>query len=135
MPRYMLDTDISSYVMGRKNQAVMKCFENTPIAEMCISVITRAELAFGMQIHPKKHQASLALEDYLKYIEVLDLPSEAAIDYGEIRADLKVKGFLIGANDLLIAAHARHLNLVLVTNNTREFKRVQGLKLENWTEL
>lgn len=135
MPRYMLDTDISSYIMGRKNQAVMRRFENTPVTEMCISVITRAELAFGMQIHPNKHQASLALEDYLKYIEVLDLPSEAAIDYGEIRADLKVKGVLIGANDLLIAAHARRLNLVLVTNNTREFKRVQGLKLENWTEL
>jgi tRNA(fMet)-specific endonuclease VapC len=134
MPRYMLDTDISSYIMGRKNQAVMRRFENTPVAEMCISVVTRAELAFGMQIHPKKHQTSLALEDYLKYIEVLDLPSEAAIEYGEIRADLKARGVLIDANDLLIAAHARHLNLVLVTNNMREFKRVQGLKLENWTE-
>jgi tRNA(fMet)-specific endonuclease VapC len=134
MPRYMLDTDISSYIMGRKNQAVMRRFENTPVAEMCISVVKRAELAFGMQIHPKKHQTSLALEDYLKYIEVLDLPSEAAIEYGEIRADLKARGVLIDANDLLIAAHARHLNLVLVTNNMREFKRVQGLKLENWTE-
>jgi tRNA(fMet)-specific endonuclease VapC len=64
---------------------------------------------------------------------VLDYPSEAAVDYAKIRAALKLSGTMIGANDLLIAAHARCLGLTLVTNNTREFKRVQGLMVENWT--
>jgi len=68
----------------------------------------------------------------LRYVEVLEYPSEAAVDYAQIRADLKVRGKMIGANDLLIAAHARTLGLILVTNNTREFGRVQGLKMENW---
>jgi tRNA(fMet)-specific endonuclease VapC len=66
-------------------------------------------------------------------VEVLDFPGEAALDYGRIRADLKSRGAMIGANDLLIAAHARYLGLTLVTNNTREFGRVKGLKVENWT--
>jgi tRNA(fMet)-specific endonuclease VapC len=79
-------------------------------------------------------QDRLALEAYLKHVGTLDLPEGAARHYGEIRAALKFAGTMIGANDLLIAAHAHCLGLTLVTNNTREFARVQGLKLENWTE-
>jgi tRNA(fMet)-specific endonuclease VapC len=76
----------------------------------------------------------VALDEFLRYVEVLDYPAAAALNYARIRADLKVRGTMIGGNDLLIAAHARSIGLTLVTNNTREFSRVHGLKIENWTD-
>ena len=78
-------------------------------------------------------QDAAALAAFLPYVEVLDFPDDAASHYAEIRADLKKRGALIGANDLFIAAHARSLGLKLVTNNTAEFGRVKGLAIENWT--
>jgi tRNA(fMet)-specific endonuclease VapC len=74
----------------------------------------------------------LALSEYLRHVEVLDYPDEAALHYAQIRAALKASGAMIGANDLFIAAHARSLRLTLVTNNTAEFCRVPDLKIENW---
>lgn len=75
----------------------------------------------------------MALSAFLRYVEVLDFPDDAAPHYAKIRADLRTRGAMIGANDLLIAAHARSLGLTLVTNNTREFGRVHNLAIENWT--
>ena len=133
MAIFMLDTDISSYIMKRSNDAVLRRLQTVAVADVCISAITKSELAFGVEVSPRRQQDQAALDAYLRHVEVLDYPGEAALDYGRIRADLKVRGTMIGGNDLLIAAHARCLGLTLVTNNTREFGRVQGLKMENWT--
>lgn len=133
MPVYMLDTDISSYIMKRSHDSVLKRLQKVEIGDVSISGITRSELMYGVEVSPRKQQDSAALQAFLKHVEVLDYPGEAALHYGQIRASLKMAGQMIGANDLLIAAHARALGLILVTNNTREFARVDGLKLENWT--
>jgi tRNA(fMet)-specific endonuclease VapC len=133
MPVYMLDTDISSCIMKRSHDAVLKRLQAVPIADIAISAITKSELMYGVEVSPRKPQDSAALEAYLKHVEVLDYSEGAALRYGQIRAALKGAGAMIGANDLLIAAHARSLGLILVTNNTREFSRVDGLRLENWT--
>jgi tRNA(fMet)-specific endonuclease VapC len=134
MAVYMLDTDISSYVMKRSHDAVLKRLQKVPVGDVCISVITKSELLYGVELSPRRTQDQAALDAYLRYVEVLEYPGEAALHYARIRAALKVSGTMIGANGLLIAAHARSLGLMLVTNNTREFGRVQDLQIENWTE-
>jgi len=90
-------------------------------------------LQYGVEVSPRRQQDQAALDSYLRYVEVMDFTDQVALDYAQIRAHLKVHGTMIGANDLLIAAHARSLGLTLVTNNTREFGRVPKLKIENWT--
>ena len=132
MPRFMLDTDTSSYIMKRSNAQVLKKLQRVLIADVCISAISKCELMYGVEVSPRRRQDQAALDAYLRHVSVLDYPSDAARDYAVIRADLKKRGTMIGANDLLIAAHARCLGLTLVTNNVREFSRVQGLKVENW---
>jgi tRNA(fMet)-specific endonuclease VapC len=132
MPRYMLDTDTCSYIMKRSDDAVLKRLKRVPVNEVCISVITKSELLYGVELSPKRQQDETALTSFLGYVEVLDFPDRASAHYATIRADLKKQGAMIGANDLFIAAHARCLGLTLVTNNTREFKRVRNLAIENW---
>ena len=133
MPRYMLDTDTGSYIMKRSNDAVLKRLQQVPVGDVCISVITKSELLFGVERSPRRQQNEVALNAFLRYVEVLDFPDEASLHYAKIRADLKTLGTMIGANDLFIAAHARSLGLMLVTNNTREFGGVRDLAIENWT--
>ncbi len=128
----MLDTDTSSYIM-RGNKAVLARLATVPVEGVCISTITYAELLFGVEVSPRKDKDALALRAYLPIVMILPFPEEAAGHYAEIRATLKRSGMPIGANDLFLAAHARSLGLTLVTNNVREFTRVPGLKLENWT--
>ncbi|MGD0521686.1 MAG: PIN domain-containing protein [Terracidiphilus sp.] len=132
MPRYMLDTDISSFIMNRSSENAMRRLEATAVGDVCVSAITRSELMYGVEVSPRRQRDQRSLEIFLRHIGVLDYPSEAALDYAQIRASLKLSGRMIGGNDLLIAAHARCLGLTLVTNNTREFKRVHGLTVENW---
>jgi tRNA(fMet)-specific endonuclease VapC len=132
MPRYMLDTDTCSYIMRRSPDAVIKRLAKVPVSDVCISVISKSELMFGVEVSPKWRQDEAALASFLRYVEVLDFPDKAALHYAKIRAKLKVRGTMIGANDLFIAAHARSLGLTLITNNTREFKQVRGLSIDNW---
>jgi len=137
MPRYMLDTDTCSYIMKRSNDSVLKRLSTLPVSDVCISVITKSELLFGVEVSPRRRQDAAALGAFLHYIQILDFPDEASLHYARIRADLRKLGTMfgakIGANDLFIAAHARSLGLTLVTNNTREFGRVSSLVIENWT--
>ena len=133
MPLFMLDTDTCSYIMKRSHSLLLKRLQSVPIDDVCMSVVTRAELLYGVEVSPRKEQDAAALAAFLPYVEALPLDEAAALHYAEIRADLKGRGALIGANDLFIAAHARALGLTLVTNNTDEFKRVSGLAIENWT--
>ena len=133
MPRYMLDTDTCSYIMKRSHPTVLKRLEAIAVTDVCMSVITKAELLYGVEVSPRRTQDAAALAAFIPYVDAVDFADDAALHYAEIRADLKKRGTLIGANDLFIAAHARELGLTLVTNNTAEFDRVSKLKLENWT--
>jgi tRNA(fMet)-specific endonuclease VapC len=133
MPLYMLDTDMCSYIMKRSHPTVLKRLQAVPVSDVCMSVITKAELLYGVEVSPRRAQDAAALAAFLPYVEAVDFADDAAHHYAEIRADLKKRGTLIGANDLFIAAHARARGLVLVTNNTTEFQRVDNLELDNWT--
>ena len=133
MARYMLDTDTCSYIMKRASAAVLRRLQAVPVTDVCMSVITKSELLYGVEVSPRRAQDAAALAAFLPYVEVLDFPETAAPHYAQIRADLKQRGQMIGANDLFIAAHARALGLRLVTNNSAEFGRVKGLTSENWT--
>jgi tRNA(fMet)-specific endonuclease VapC len=132
VPLYMLDTDICSYVMKRSSPRVLDRLATVAVVDVCMSVVTKAELMYGVEVSPRPAQDGEALRGLLVYVGVLDLPAATAGHYAHIRAELKRRGEMIGANDLLIAAHARSQDLTLVTNNTAEFGRVEGLELENW---
>jgi tRNA(fMet)-specific endonuclease VapC len=132
MPRYMLDTDTCSYIMKRSNQTVLNRLQAIAVTDVSMSVVTKSELLYGVEVSPRRVQDAAALKAFLSHVEVLEFRDDAAIHYAQIRSDLKKRGQMIGA-DLFIAAHARSLGLRLVTNNTAEFGRVKGLTLENWT--
>jgi tRNA(fMet)-specific endonuclease VapC len=134
MPRFMLDTDTCSYIMKRSHAPLLARLHRVPVADVCMSVVTRAELMYGVEVSPRRAEDLAALAAFLPYVETMDFTSDAALHYAEIRADLKRRGGVIGANDLFIAAHARALGLTLVTNNTVEFTRVRGLAVANWTK-
>jgi tRNA(fMet)-specific endonuclease VapC len=128
----MLDSDTASYVMKKNVPSVLKRLERVPVGDLCISAISHSELTYGAEVSPAPQRDQARLELFLKHLSVLDYPGDAAAHYAEIRAFLKKRGTIIGANDLFIAAHARCKGLVLVTNNTREFGRVPNLQIENW---
>ena len=128
----MLDTNTVIYAKDARPEAVLERFQRYSPGDLCISSITLAELEYGVCNSSRPEQNRLALMLFLSNIEVMPFDSDAARSYGEIRYDLKTKGKLIGANDLLIAAHARALGYTLITDNTKEFERVEGLLLDNW---
>jgi tRNA(fMet)-specific endonuclease VapC len=132
MLRYMLDTDICSYVMKRSHPQILQRLRKVPVNDVCISVITESELLYGIEVSPRRKQDEAALKAFLSYIEVIPLSDDASSHCAQIRAHLKRLGTMIGANDLFIAAHARSLQLTLVTHNTREFGRVPKLAIEDW---
>lgn len=129
---YMLDTNICVYAMKRKPETVLRRFRAELDSGICISSITLAELEYGMKHSSNPAKNEQALLRFLVPLSVLSFGPAAASEYGEIRACLQDKGTPIGPLDMLIAGHARAENLVLVTNNIREFERVPGLCLENW---
>ena len=133
MLRYMLDTDICSYIIKRSSTPLLKRLQKVPVSDVCLSVITKCELFYGVEVSQRRQQDEAAVNAFLSYVEVLDFPALASSHYAQIRAHLKPLGKMIGANDLFIAAHARSLGLTLVTNNTGEFGRVPRLAIENWT--
>jgi tRNA(fMet)-specific endonuclease VapC len=132
---WMLDTNIISHLMrqpaGLVAQRMVQALSGAANAALCTSVIADSELQFGLQKAPSpKLQAAYELT--LSALHVLPLNIEVAAHYGSIRAHLDAQGTPIGPNDLLIAAHARALGATLVTDNESEFKRVTGLRVENW---
>jgi len=131
--RFMLATDTCSYIMKRSHPLLLKRLQSVSVDDVCMSVVTKAELLFGVEVSPRRAHDAAALAAFLPYVEAVVLDEGAALHYAEIRADLKRRGAMIGANGLFIAAHARALDLTLVTNNSAEFERVTDLKLENWT--
>ena len=131
MLRYMLDTNIVIYVIKRRPIELLEGF-NRHVGQMCISSITLAELLHGVEKSAMPDHNLRQVEDFITRLEVLEYGSKAAAHYGEIRADLERKGTPIGVNDLHIAGHARSEGLTLVSNNLREFERVEALRLVNW---
>lgn len=130
--KYMLDTNIIIYAKNRRPETVFNKLRTMSPGDLCISSVTLAELEYGIANSSKPQQNRLALSLFLSGIETVPFDENAAREYGQIRKQLSDGGCLIGANDLLIAAHAKSLDLTLVTNNTSEFIRINGLKVENW---
>jgi tRNA(fMet)-specific endonuclease VapC len=129
----MLDTDTCSYIMKRSHPLVLKRLQSVPVEDVCMSVVTKAALLYGVEVSPRRAHDAAALAAFLPYVEAIALGEEMAPHYAEIRGDPKRRGAMIGAHDLFIAAHARALGVTLVTNNTAEFGRVNDLAIENWT--
>jgi len=132
MLKYMLDTNIVIYVIKRRPIELLDIF-NRHVGQMCISSITLAELLHGVEKSSMPDHNMRQVEDFISRLDVLAYGSKAAAHYGEIRAELEQKGTPIGVNDLHIAGHARSEGLTLVSNNLREFERVEALRLVNWT--
>lgn len=127
----LLDTNICIYIINARPPEVLACFHAYRLGEIGISSVVAAELAYGVAKSGSARNRS-ALEMFLAPLEVLPFDDRAVWAYGDLRAELERQGQPIGAMDTMIAAHARAIDAVLVTNNTREFSRVSGLRLENW---
>ncbi|OGA40197.1 MAG: hypothetical protein A3G28_04265 [Betaproteobacteria bacterium RIFCSPLOWO2_12_FULL_68_19] len=133
MKHYMLDTDISSYVIRERPEPVRARFRELDGAQLCISVVSEAELLYGVKARGSPRALASTVADFLRRLAVLEWSRAAARHYADMRAKLEAAGTPIGNMDLMIAAHARSAGAVLVTNNEKHFRRVEGLKVENWT--
>ncbi|WP_413736054.1 type II toxin-antitoxin system tRNA(fMet)-specific endonuclease VapC [Sodalis sp. RH21] len=131
MYKYMLDTNIAIYVIKRRPMEVFAAF-NANAGRMVISSITYAELLYGVEKSDAPVRNQRAVDEFVSRLDVLNYDSKAAMHYGDIKANLERKGTPICVNDIHIAAHARSEGLIVITNNTREFDRINGLLVENW---
>jgi len=128
---YLLDTNICIYVINHKPQQVFERFRQYQLGQLAVSSITASELAFGVEKSGSERNKQ-ALKKFLSPLEILPYDEQAIWHYAQLRHDLQSKGQTIGSLDMLIAAHALALDVVLVTNNTKEFERIERLKLESW---
>jgi tRNA(fMet)-specific endonuclease VapC len=129
----MLDTNICIYIIKQKPPEVLERFLEYQVGDIAISAITLAELRYGVAKSHYWEKNAKALDEFIIPLEVLPFDEEATRSYGEIRAALEKAGTPVGSMDLLIAAHAVSLGVTLVTNNTKEFNRISGLKVVDWT--
>ena len=130
--KYMLDTNICVYIIKKRPEQVLERFMYYDPGELCISAITLAELEYGIENSSMPERNLFALAMFLSGIQILPFDDTAAEEYGRIRAALRRQGTPVGANDMLIAAHAKAKGLTIVTNNTREFDHIEGLTVANW---
>ena len=131
-PHYLLDTNICIYIRQKRPQEVLRRFRKLRPGEAALSVITYGELQYGAAKSAQRVSALERLRELVNLLPALSLPETAGEAYGMIRAQLESRGEMIRNNDLWIAAHAMAARLTLVTNNEREFRRVRGLKIQNW---
>jgi tRNA(fMet)-specific endonuclease VapC len=129
--RYILDTDTCIYLINAQRARAAASFARIPPGDVAISTIVAAELAFGI-VKSGSARNRERLEVFLSPLTIVAFDLAAALAYGDLRAELERRGTPIGPLDMLIASHALALKLVLVTNKEREFKRVPGLRVENW---
>jgi tRNA(fMet)-specific endonuclease VapC len=131
--KYLLDTNICIYIINEKPEKILRKFERYPIHDFGISSITQAELQYGIAKSKNKNTNQFALDEFLLPLTILPFHGAKLVAcYGEIRALLESKGKTIGPLDMLIAAHALSLDLMIISNNLKEFSRVPNLKCENW---
>jgi tRNA(fMet)-specific endonuclease VapC len=129
---YLLDTNMCIYIIRKKPAAVVKRMRAKQPGEVAISAVTLAELEYGIARSRWPERNRIALLEFLFPFAILDFDQKACLHYGRIRASLESAGKPIGPMDLLLAAQARSRDLILVTNNEKEFRRVAGLRVENW---
>lgn len=132
--KFMLDTNICIYIIKQKPVKVLKRFTQYSPGDILISSVTIAELRYGAEKSLHVRQNHEALSGFIVPLEIADFDEKAAEEYGKVRAHLEKKGQTIGSMDMLIGAHALSIGATLVTNNIKEFKRISGLKIENWTK-
>jgi tRNA(fMet)-specific endonuclease VapC len=132
--KYLIDTNICIYIMNRRPIEVINKFSQFAPGDIAVSSITVSELEFGVTNSLRKEENKIRLDEFLIPFEVLPYDQVAAKAYGIIRTQLEKAGRPLGPLDMLIAAHALSRNLVLVTNNQKEFKKVKDLKVENWVK-
>ncbi|WP_411691269.1 type II toxin-antitoxin system tRNA(fMet)-specific endonuclease VapC [Acinetobacter gandensis] len=131
--QYLLDTNICIYITKHQPEIVRQHFEkHLPDGNIFISVITLGELRFGAEKSQWKDKAFKVIDELTSIIPVIELDEQTAVHYAQIRKQLALQGQMIGNNDLWLAAHARANNWVMVTNNEKEFLRVDELQVENW---
>ncbi len=130
--RYLLDTNICIFIIKQKPSTVLKKFETLLPGDIGISSVTLAELFYGVEKSKQKEKNFFALSNFILPLEVVDFDAQAAAFYGSIRSSLETLGKTIGSLDLMIAAHAKSRGLIIVTNNKKEFSRVDGLVVEDW---
>ena len=130
---YLLDTNVVSLALKGKSQRAIETLAGKPRARVGISVITEMELRFGLEKHPSPGRLKPVIDGFLSTMRVLEFPRDIAKFYGRLRWTLERAGRPIGPLDTIIAAHSMALGAILVTNNTREFGRVAGLRCEDWT--
>ncbi|WP_258111590.1 type II toxin-antitoxin system VapC family toxin [Alicyclobacillus sp. SP_1] len=131
---YMLDTNICIYLIKRRSNELFKRMRVFRTGEIVVSVVTVAELQYGVSKSEHKERNQAALEAFLLPLEIANFSLDETVVYGNVRAELERRGQTIGPLDTMIAAHALSLDVPLVTNNTREFERVKGLRVEDWTK-
>lgn len=131
--KYMLNTNICSYLIKHKPPKVLKHFKSYAIGDIGISSITRAELRYGVSKSPHVEKNRQALDEFILPLKIEDLDEREAAEYGTVRAGLEKAGRPIGSMDMLIGAHARALGATFVTNNTREFKQIKNLNVADWS--
>ena len=129
---HLLDTNICIHIINERPEIVLQKFKTFEPGAIGISSITIAELKYGAYKSQRQEKNLMALQQFSLALDILEFDELAADKYGAIRADLERKGTPIGAMDMLIAAHALSRDLIVVTNNVKEFSRVEGLKIENW---
>jgi tRNA(fMet)-specific endonuclease VapC len=133
MIRYMLDTNTASHILKKRHPKAEARMQTFPPSAICLSVITRAELIYGLKQLPPNHRTQFAVREFLKIVQTLPWDVEASNWYADIRHQLTTTGKLIGELDMMIAAHAISQDAVLVTNNLRHYQRIKApLMLENW---
>ncbi|MDR1148352.1 MAG: type II toxin-antitoxin system VapC family toxin [Spirochaetaceae bacterium] len=131
---YFADTNICIYYLKGKFISVEEHFKNIPLNEIKIPVIVKAELLFGIEKSKQKDENKTIFNSFIKAFEVVNLNDKTLDYYAKIRNELEHTGNIIGANDLFIASIVLAYNGILVTNNTNEFERIKGLKIENWVK-
>ena len=131
---YLLDTNICIYIIKKKPADVLKTLKTKSKKDIYISSITIAELEYGIAKSQFPEKNKIALIEFLSIFNILPFDDNDAVDFGKIKKELEKKGKIIGPMDLLLAAQAKSKKLILVTNNTKEFERVEGLKIENWLQ-
>jgi len=132
--KYLLDTNICIYIIKKKPEQVLKKFQRMKKSEIYLSSITIAELIYGVEKSQFKEKNMAAFDDFISPFECVDFNNESAKTFGRLRADLEKNGSMIGVFDLQIASISIAHDMTLVTNNEKEYSRVSGLRIENWTK-
>lgn len=128
----MLDTNICIYIIKKRPPTILQHFQTISSDQLCISVVTLAELQYGVDKSSAQEKNQIVVDDFVSRLLLLDWDQKAVKQYGKIRSYLELKGTPIGLMDLMIASHCLSLNYTLITNNMKEFSRIPNLNLENW---